>query len=160
MLYTLRIHIYTYAIMPNLPSKPENAMTPLNYGMCPTYSYSPTSGRPASSWRVFPPLVMSCTTWPPRDSSQMLLPLCRSGHKPLNVVRSLGVALNPGLPHPDFHLQPWRKIRELARGCEIKSGQGKPGIEDVPTLRGVILSRQCNCSSSVANQYSFGLRIQ
>ena len=32
----------------------------------------------------------------------------------------------PGLPRPDFILQPWRIIGE---GYEIKSGRGRPGLE-------------------------------
>ena len=34
------------------------------------------------------------------------------------------IASNSGLPHPDFILQPGRKI-----GCEIKSGRGRPRFE-------------------------------
>ena len=36
------------------------------------------------------------------------------------------IASNPGLPHPDFISQPWRKLgsKIFLHGCEIKSGQG------------------------------------
>ena len=39
------------------------------------------------------------------------------------------LASNPGLTHPHFILQPWRKNLFFFQGCEIKSGCVRPGFE-------------------------------
>ena len=36
----------------------------------------------------------------------------------------VGAASNPGLPHPYFISQPWRKKSIFLTGCEIKEGLG------------------------------------
>ena len=50
----------------------------------------------------------------------------------INLVCTVWLASNPGIPRPDFISQPWRKIGYSSiflQGCEIKSGRGRPGFE-------------------------------
>ena len=54
-----------------------------------------------------------------------------------------GVISYPGLPRPDFILQPWRKVEKknspiFFHGCERKSGRGRPGYE---VKKGAVLWR-------------------
>ena len=50
----------------------------------------------------------------------------------------LYIALNPGLPRPDFILQPWIFFLQ---GCEIKSERGRPGFEAKSGRDGIYFSR-------------------